>query len=172
MILPLEKHCSHCRLLLPIDDFAKDASRNDGHQRYCKTCSNSLRVKRDQLNPVQKHTCRMLSSARSRAKEKNLPFDIDLDYVRLIVGKDAEFASHCQIFPKIALDWSCNRGNGPRALPNSPSIDRIDPTRGYVKGNIWIVCHRANAIKSNATHEELKLLTKAVGKAIVNSLDF
>jgi hypothetical protein len=70
------------------------------------------------------------------------------------------------------LEWSCHRGNGGKVLPNSPSIDRIDPARGYIKENIWVISHRANQIKSDASHEELKLVTKAVGEAIVNSLEF
>lgn len=107
----------------------------------------------------------MIARARQRARDKNLPFDIDHEYIRSIVP------SHCPVFGT-KLEWSCRRSDVNRALPNSPSLDRIDPSRGYVKGNVWIISNKANTIKSNASHEELKLLTKAVGKAIVNSLDF
>jgi hypothetical protein len=107
----------------------------------------------------------MVIDARSRAKNKGLPFDIDNDYIRSIVP------SHCPILGT-PLEWSARRECKAIPLPNSPSLDRIDPSRGYVKGNVWIISHRANAIKSDATHEELKLVTKAVGQAIVNSLEF
>jgi hypothetical protein len=36
-----------------------------------------------------------------------------------------------------------------------PSIDRINPALGYVPGNVWIISHRANRIKSDASFEEL-----------------
>jgi hypothetical protein len=36
-----------------------------------------------------------------------------------------------------------------------PSLDRIDPKQGYVPGNVWVVSHRANRIKSDANFEEL-----------------
>lgn len=124
-----------------------------------------------QQNPVMTKTSAMVRDAKRRAKTKNTPFEIDLDYVRFIVGHNAQFASYCPIFG-VPLDWSCERGSGISALPNSPSLDRIDPERGYVKGNVWIISHRANRIKSDASHEELKLVTKAVGEAIVNSLEF
>ena len=75
----------------------------------------------------------------------------------------------CLVCP---LEWSAHRGNGPRPIENSPSLDRIDPTKGYVKGNVWIISHKANVFKSYATHEELKILTDAVGRAIANSIDW
>lgn len=119
----------------------------------------------DLQNPVMRQTKDMVAKARARAKNKNLPFDIDLTYVRSIV------LSHCPVF-NTPLEWSRRRSTASIALPNSPSLDRIDPSKGYVKGNVWIISHRANQIKSNASHDELKLVTKAVGEAIVNSLEF
>ncbi len=43
---------------------------------------------------------------------------------------------------------------------DSPSLDKIIPKLGYVKGNVWVVSNKANRIKSNATIEELELLVK------------
>jgi hypothetical protein len=51
-------------------------------------------------------------------------------------------------------------------------LDRIDPTKGYVKGNVWIVSHRANTLKGNTTHDELKAITENTGRAIVDSIDW
>lgn len=107
----------------------------------------------------------MIKTARKRAKDRNIPFAIEADYLRSIIP------SHCPIFGT-PLEWSIYRGLGHRPLPNSPSLDRIDPDKGYVKGNVWIISNRANTIKNDATHEELKLVTEAVGRAIVDSLDW
>lgn len=107
----------------------------------------------------------MFRDARLRAEDKKLPFDIDVEYVRsLVVSRCPVFGTH--------LEWSAQRGNGPIPIESSPSLDRIDPTKGYIKGNVWIISYKANVIKNNATHEELKLVTEAVGRAIVNSLDW
>lgn len=38
----------------------------------------------------------------------------------------------------------------------SPSLDRIIPSRGYVRGNIRVISDRANRLKSNLTPAELK----------------
>ena len=32
---------------------------------------------------------------------------------------------------------------------NSPSVDRLDTTKGYEKENIWIICHSCNTKKGN-----------------------
>jgi hypothetical protein len=163
--------------------FNKNKSRQSGLSSYCRNCDKERSRNwyadagkqwvKDyaKANPVLVKTKTLIGDARRRAKKKNLPFDIDLDYVRSMVGENAEFASHCPVL-KVLLEWSCQRGNGAKPLPNSPSIDRIDPARGYTKGNIWVISYRANTIKNDATHEELKLVTKAVGEAIVNSLEF
>lgn len=45
---------------------------------------------------------------------------------------------------------------------NSPSIDRLDNTKGYVKGNINIISWRANRIKSDATLDELEKIYRWV----------
>ena len=113
----------------------------------------------------------MVNNAKYRAQQKNLPFDIDLGYIRSMVGNHAQLASHCPVLG-VPLEWSCERDIGRITLPNSPSLDRIDPSKGYVKGNVWIISHRANQIKSDASHDELKCVAEAVGRAIVNSLEF
>lgn len=53
-----------------------------------------------------------------------------------------------------ALGIRLERGRG-RINPNSPSIDRIDPTLGYVKGNVIIISNLANSIKTNATPDQI-----------------
>lgn len=32
---------------------------------------------------------------------------------------------------------------------NSPSVDRLDSSKGYEKENIWIICHSCNTRKGN-----------------------
>jgi len=39
---------------------------------------------------------------------------------------------------------------------NSPSIDRIVPALGYVRGNVALLCWRCNNLKRDATAAELQ----------------
>lgn len=179
----LEKQCAKCKQVLPVANFSKDKRTSDGLVNSCKKCN--ARYKRQwyenggaektqsylKANPVKTITRKLVGHARDRAINKNIPFDIDLDYVRAMVGENAELASHCPVFG-VRLEWSCQRGNGNKPLPNSPSMDRIDPERGYVKGNVKIISFRANQIKSNASPSELKLVAAYCSKALVDSLEF
>lgn len=38
----------------------------------------------------------------------------------------------------------------------SPSVDRKDPSKGYIKGNVGVISMRANRLKSNLSLEEIK----------------
>lgn len=84
----------------------------------------------------------ILQSARVRAKRQNLPFDLELE--------DIEVPPVCPVLG-IKLEIGTKGFH-----PNSPSADRLKPELGYVKGNVRIVSWRANAIKRDATLDELR----------------
>jgi hypothetical protein len=46
----------------------------------------------------------------------------------------------------------------------SPTLDRIIPERGYIKGNVLIVSHLANRIMTDATVEQVRRVGKNMKK--------
>mgnify|MGYP007075817688 CR=1 FL=1 len=42
------------------------------------------------------------------------------------------------------------------------SLDRIDSSKGYIKGNVWVISLRANRIKNDSTPQELRLIADKV----------
>ena len=50
----------------------------------------------------------------------------------------------------------------------TPSIDRIDPKKGYVKDNIIVVSMRANRIKTDATVDEIRKVADFYEKLLKN----
>ena len=87
----------------------------------------------------------MMSQAKKRAKDKKLPFDLDLKYLRNIWPTD-------NICP--ALNIKLKRGKG-KMIDSSPSLDRINSELGYVKENVQIVSMLANLIMSSATPDQV-----------------
>lgn len=86
---------------------------------------------------------RLLSLTKYRTQKRGIPFDLTIE--------DVVVPDFCPV-----LGLPLYRNSGGRAQgPNSPTVDRIDPDLGYVKGNVRVISARANAIKSNATPEEL-----------------
>lgn len=112
------------------------------HKRYSKLY---LRHKR---KTDQRWT--MFNNAKFRAKKLKLPFQITIQDI--IVPKK------CPIF-NVPI-----RQGSVVTSPNSPSLDRKNPKLGYTKKNIWVISHRANKIKNDASIDELKQLIKALEK--------
>ena len=50
----------------------------------------------------------------------------------------------------------------------TPSIDRIDPKKGYVKDNIIVVSMRANRIENDATVDEIRKVADFYEKLLKN----
>jgi len=60
------------------------------------------------------------------------------------------------------MGWEITRIQGQGRIKTNPSLDRIDPTKGYVPGNVQVISDLANRMKQNASVEELLLFAKGV----------
>ena len=88
----------------------------------------------------------LTNGARQRAIKRGLEFNIE--------AVDVEIPKTCPILDIPIIKHICvDVRSGPHN--NSPSIDRIDNTKGYIKGNIQVISHKANTMKANATPDEL-----------------
>lgn len=171
------KKCSKCGNELPLEAFNKGNSLF-GRRSFCRECEKTIQntperiARRRELelkrreNPeyvkhrnkkdrerihsnVESYKKAMLSSARSRARSKNLDFNIDVS--------DIELPEVC---PLLGIPLSINASN----KEFSYSLDRIDSSKGYVKGNVWVISDRANRLKNDATLEELDMLVTNLKK--------
>ena len=75
-----------------------------------------------------------------------------------ITEADLDYPKYCP-YLGLELQYEPNEGG---ILPNSASLDRIDPTLGYVPGNVQIISNRANSMKLDASEEELVGFAKNV----------
>lgn len=112
--------------------------RNAGRDfvKYAK-----MQIDRDREYPEQY----LWKTAKRRAKEKHVPFSI--------TKEDIPITWTCPVF-----GWDLIVRSPGDPVFNSMTLDRIDPTKGYVPGNVQILSYRANELKRNGTLEEFRAL--------------
>jgi hypothetical protein len=87
----------------------------------------------------------LVQNARTRAKKYGVVFDISVDDIHI-----PEFCPYLGIKLEPFSEWS------------SPSLDKIDPKLGYVRGNIQVISNLANTMKSSASIEQLVIFAENV----------
>ena len=101
-----------------------------------------IRRKRHSRNP----SVRLRENARVRAIKKSLDFNIP-------TYKDIPKIP--KLCPILRIPLFVGKGV---STDNSPTLDRIDNSKGYVKGNLQIISRKANQMKSNANFKEIEML--------------
>jgi hypothetical protein len=172
-----EKSCCQCNKTKLAEEFPKNKQLPGGLHSWCKECSNKknkekeyyknsqqVRKERRKNDPEfrakinkQKQESRLrnissvlLGECKRRALKKGLEFDLTIE--------DIVIPNMCPI-----LLQPIEQGNKDN-YKFSPSVDRIDNTKGYIKGNVQIISMKANTIKNSATIEELILFAEWVNK--------
>lgn len=139
------RECVSCNNVLPFSMFHKHSECYGGYNTVCKQCRKPKSIEQWTQIPLVK---KMLSRCKSRSKLNNLEFNLTEDDI---------------IIPNVCPVLHVPFDNTP---DYTPSVDRIDPSKGYIKGNIQIMSNKANRMKSNATLEELKLFAQWVNVSV------
>lgn len=113
-----------------------------------KMFQNSYKTKEDK---VKGYTIR---SIKYSAKRRNI--DFDLKY------QDLQLPETC---PLLGIPLVYNNKEG-YSLYNYATVDRIDNSKGYVKGNVWIISRLANAMKNEADFDQLITFSQNITKLI------
>lgn len=94
-------------------------------------------------NPIKYKCKKMCYNSKKRATIMQISHNCTIDYLLSIAPKI------CPIL-KIDLNYLSIKKD-----KNSPSLDRIDPQKGYIIGNVQIISYLANLMKSFANKEDL-----------------
>jgi hypothetical protein len=135
--------------------FFKRRAKNPEYIRKQKEWykKNTHRHKQYRENMNRDHPAKwILGNAKTRAKMFGLEFSIS--------EKDISIPNTCPV-----LGIPLRRGKG-RQEDGSPSIDRILPSIGYVRGNIVVVSALANRIKNSATVEQIQAVADFYRKLV------
>lgn len=155
------KKCKVCLVEKNLEEFYNRGDRRHAKRSMCISCHGERRRKRyaeaTESEEFKKEHAKktviwrsenvakaMLSRAKSRSKNKNLDFDLVLEDVNIP-----------ELCPILGIKLEMAKGI---ASDNSPSIDRLDSSKGYTKDNIIVCSYRANRIKSDSTIEDIEKL--------------
>lgn len=107
----------------------------------CASCNAAYMrryLRRRRLSDPEKE---MRDRARERARKTGVQFSIDVSNI---------------VIPRACPVLGIPLIIGGSRSPNSPALDRLDPDKGYVAGNVRVISDRANKLKSNCSIEELR----------------
>jgi hypothetical protein len=159
-------HCPICNKTLPYYMFDTSSGKT-GRRWLCRKCStsfpewNSRNFRksvdldyREYINHLKSESSKsnfeskMWRDAKRRAKVKGLEFNIEVEDIRIP-----------KVCPILEVPLIVGTKNN---YEYTPSLDRIDNSRGYIKGNIQVISKKANSMKNSATFQELTNFCKNV----------
>ena len=159
------KTCNRCNEEKLLSEFSVNNKAKDRLQYRCRACDVKYQAQRRDANKDQfaeysrkyqtdrrqdfEYRLRMLINAsKQRSKLNGREHSITVDDVKALYPVDG----CCPIFG-LKLEF-----NGAGFRDNSPSIDRIDSTKGYTRENIQVISWKANRIKGAASLQDLEML--------------
>lgn len=166
--------CPVCGRKLPVTEFAEDAKSKTGRKWLCSECysehsainqgrdKNYFRKLRLKVSPEYRaeiaeqkkksresnYEAEIFRKCKYRAEQRGLEFNLELEDIVIP-----------ELCPVLEVPFQFGSKDN---YSYSPSIDRIDNSKGYVKGNIQIISMKANTMKNSATPEELHNFCKNI----------
>lgn len=131
------RSCKRCGLEKSAVNFTPFEKGKNGLYPYCKECR---KVDSKKYWKEKSLVNKIYERAKSRANKKNLEFNIETE--------DIVIPELCPVF------------NVPLKGRYCASIDRIDSSKGYIKGNIQIISNRANILKNDGSLREFEQLVE------------
>jgi hypothetical protein len=144
--------CKKCKARRLITDFHHHPNCRGGRLPRCKDCQNksNAECQKTRLNTPR---LRIWASSCNNARRRGIEHTIN--------QHDVPLPKVCK-YLGVRIDYRCAAERGGLRSPYAPSIDRIDPSRGYVPDNIQVISDLANRMKSNANVEQLIAFARGV----------
>jgi hypothetical protein len=146
------RECVRCGNPIPAERRADAAYCSDEcgrrmrNKRYADKYPELVKRRREFANSQTQR--RILIRVKSRAKRLGIPFNLELTDIAVP-----------EVCPILGIKLATRQGRQ-GFYPDSPSLDRIDPKQGYIKGNVRVISARANLLKNDATIEELEAVLR------------
>jgi hypothetical protein len=135
-----------------IEKLIRDDAVKNGGQNSCG-CARGANLKTHGRSDSLE--ANMVDRSKSRAKRKGFEHSITIHDIQIP-----------DICPLLGIPLFPSTTG--RVGPNSPTLDRIDSSKGYTPDNVWVISYKANTIKSNATPEELLKIARRLADFVEN----
>ena len=160
------KVCNKCKEHKSLSEFYK---RKSGLVDYkCKSCAKEYKSNKCRFN---RWYTNKKANAKVNGKEFTIkPTDILGVNIRETIteAKGRKYTSWEAIeYPKVCSKWGIELDWNMNGIQyNSPSLDRIDNNKGYIPGNVRLVCNSYNSAKSNCPPDEWDVIEKTIAESI------
>ena len=134
----IEQACSRCKRILPASAFGRNKRFEGGIAVECKECARARAQGFYKLN----HADALFEAVRRRAVKRGLAFTLTTADIRAAYARQN---GRC-IYSGSAF--------GPVGTDTTPSIDRVDSSKGYTPDNIVLCCFWVNVMKTDYTVPE------------------
>jgi hypothetical protein len=108
----------------------------------------------ERLQKIHKKAGTLYRNARQRATDKGLRFSLSKEFIEAALKK-----GKCQA-TGVAFDFNESSGGKGQSNPWSPSLDRIDPNKGYTKDNVQVVALIYNRAKGADSENDVRQLAR------------
>lgn len=181
------KICPKCHISKPLDDFHNDKGRKDGKYPNCKDCHHNYNRERYKRADVKEKIQEYIKGKRKNPEFMNACKERSLKFYSSIHGRARTLLNNARkspagqkectvtlehilkgisigICPITGMKFDMNKSNNKKKNPLSPSIDRIDCSKGYTNENTRIVVWWYNMAKSELSDSEMLEMCKSVVK--------
>jgi len=140
--------CQHCG-----EPF--HAGGRQGHrQKFCSVTCRHRAARSRWRSALASFVRTTISRIRSRTKKSGVRFDLDEQYILSMYGRQD---ARCAV---TRLPFKLDASG--RNSPYYPSVDRIDPRRGYERGNVQLVLFSVNIAKWRWDLETIRPILRAM----------
>lgn len=146
--------CSKCSKILLFNDLETIRTKGDTITKisYCRECRTKQAIKNNNTS-LDNYLANRIRKIRNRSKENNIIFDLT---IKDLLGLYESQEGKCFYTGEI-LHFPANEQITETIRKQLLSIDKIIPSKGYVKENVVLCSVRANNIKGDMTLEEMEV---------------
>lgn len=145
------KKCAMCGITKESTDFHSHKTSTDGLQGCCKLCQHEKTKKYYEKGGIDIFLKKIFKYLKRNAEIRKIPVEITEEYLRYLYKTQNGKCALSGI--EMTYDSYVTHSNRVKNIHNI-SPDRIDSKKGYIEGNVQLVCNIVNIMKWDFSQED------------------